>query len=174
MLFRSAYDKVLGNGKKASLPEMDLLTELTMNRVEIKDTPVDVKPEEVVIKQPQKNDLVNHIRQHLLAWSRAWSESDEKHYFSSYSTKFRPSDLRNDYTKWRNIRRLRLRNSPNVQVVLNDIDIYLSDNRQRAVAEFVQSYSSSTYSDRVIKQLVLEFDKGSWLILSEREIQKLD
>ena len=173
-LAAQAYDKVLGNGKKASLPEMDLLTELTMNRPDVKEKPVDVKPEVVIVKQPRQNDWVNHIRQHLLAWSRAWSESDEKHYFSSYSTKFRPTDLRKDYTRWRNIRRVRLRNTPDVQVVLDNIDIYLSDNRQRAVAEFVQSYSSSKYKDRVIKQLVLEFDKGNWLILSEREIQKLD
>ena len=170
-----AYDKVLGKGKKASLPQMDLLTELTMNRPEVKEPPVAVEPEVVVVeKKTQQSDNVNSIRQRLLAWSRAWSESNEKHYFSSYSTQFRPSDLRTDYTQWRNIRRVRLKKSPNVQVVLNDIDIYLSDNKQRAVAEFVQSYSSSTYKDRVIKQLVLESDKGNWLILSEREIQKLD
>ena len=172
-----AYDKVLGNGKKASLPQMDLLTELTMNKPEapeVKEKPVELKPAAVVEKRPQQDGSVNHIQQHLLAWSRAWSESDEKRYFSSYSTKFRPFDLRKDYTQWRNIRRVRLKNSQGVRVVLDDIDVYLSDSKQRALAEFVQNYTSSTYQDRVIKQLLLAYENGNWLILSEREIQKLD
>ncbi|MDH5734700.1 MAG: hypothetical protein OEY87_01135, partial [Gammaproteobacteria bacterium] len=149
-----AYDKVLGNGKKANPPQIDMLTELSMNQPEVKTPPVVVK-EVVVEKPPQQSNAVNYIKQRLLAWSRAWSEADEKHYFSSYSTRFRPSDPGKDYTQWRNTRLVRLRNSQNTQVVLNQINVYLSDNKQRAVAEFIQNYSSATYKDRVIKQLVL-------------------
>lgn len=170
-----AYDRALGKNNNTSLPTMDLLTELSMKQPEPQLQVAAVEVEKKVEEAPAPPvDHVNQLKQRLLAWSRAWSAGDEKNYFLSYSRQFKPSDLRKDYTQWRNIRRIRLRKSQQTRVELDDILIYLSDNKQRAVAEFVQHYTSANYQDRVIKQLLLAMENGSWKILSEREIQKLD
>jgi len=179
-LAAQAYEKALGNHKKANLPELDLLTELTLNmpvpepRVIIKHIPQPVITKKIEPEQKNNRDDSPRVKQRLLDWAKAWSEADENHYFSSYSTNFRPSDLRKDYTQWRNIRRLRLRKYQNILVSLENIKVYFDNDKQRALAEFVQIYKSENYRDKVLKQLVLVLEKDNWLIVSEREVQKLN
>ena len=165
-----AYDKAIGSSEPTRLPALELLTEVKI----LEQTP----KTEVIVENSSQADIVadvsNNIRQRLLGWSRAWSVSDVEQYLAAYSHQFKPSEPGKDYNQWRNIRRARLQLAQNTKVELENIRIYLDEDNQQALAEFVQHYRSASYQDRVVKQLHMALENNQWLILSERVIEQLN
>jgi len=119
-----------------------------------------------------QNDISNHIKQRLLGWSRAWSDSNFEHYIKSYSTDFIPSDARKSYAEWKNIRRGRLKFTKGVNVEIEQLRVFIEEQEKYALVEFIQNYRSESYSDKVLKQMYMQNQQGNWLILSERTIKK--
>jgi tetratricopeptide (TPR) repeat protein len=176
-----AYDRALGKIVQNDPPQLQLLTRLDLPEppppAVLNPAPVTPPPaQQLVVKaEPNSAEQVSAaIRQHLLAWSQAWSQADVEAYLAAYSRRFKPAEPETDYNEWRNIRRARLIIPDNTRVKLEQIRVYMDGDHTQALAQFVQSYRSDTYQDRVLKQLHLALEKGRWLILSERVIEKLN
>jgi len=118
----------------------------------------------------QKN-ISKVIEQQLLGWSRAWSQGDFERYLKIYSENFTPSDSRKTYTQWKNIRRARLRFTQGVNITIDQLRVFVEPENEYALVEFLQTYQSDSYSDKVLKQMYMHYQQGSWLILSERTIK---
>ena len=176
-----AYDRAVGKSEQTEMPQLELLTSLALPET---GTAVPA-PTAAPVAEPVSNKVseadaagsmqqVQIIRQHLLDWSRAWSAADVDAYLSAYSRRFQPADPGKDYNQWSNIRRARLQLANNTLVQLDKISVYLAPDNKQALAQFVQSYKSDRYQDRVLKQIQLANENGQWLILSERTIEQLD
>jgi len=111
------------------------------------------------------------IKQQLIAWSRAWSQGDFEYYIQIYSENFQPSDASQSYLDWKNIRRAKLKFTEGINVDIENIRVFAEPLGKYALVEFIQNYQSSTYRDRVLKQMYMRRQQGSWLILSERTIK---
>ena len=168
-----AYDRALGKTETNKLPQLDLLTRLAPP-----EKPAPTRPERMdhgdATAEGSIQQRAEMIRSQLMSWSKAWSDADVEAYLAAYSGRFTPGEPGKDYNQWRNIRRARLTMASNTQVSLDDIRIYFAPTNEQALAQFIQSYRSDNYQDRVIKQLRLGLEKGQWLILSERVIEKLN
>jgi outer membrane protein, adhesin transport system len=99
------------------------------------------------------------------AWAESWSKKDYKHYVGFYSADFKPMKRRN-LQDWESFRSKRLdKNYITVEVA----DLAVSEVPGKTCkAQFVQTYHSSDYSDRVVKTLLLRNESGNWHIMSEK------
>lgn len=165
-----AYYKAMGNSKKKpKLPKLVMLTEVK-EVTKVPEQPVVHKTEN---QTNNRQEITNQIQNTVLNWSEAWSNSDIEQYLAAYSTDFTPSDAKKDYTQWRDLRRAKFQFTKGISVKLDDLKVYLDDNNQHALAEFVQLYKSAKYQDKVVKQLHLINENKRWLILSERVLTQL-
>lgn len=184
-LAKQAYDKVLGAESNVVLPELEFIQTINQS-VKI----IEKKVEKIIIQKeyietptaplsiekvnPENNKQKNIskvIEQQLLGWSRAWSQGDFERYLKIYSENFTPSDSRKTYTQWKNIRRARLRFTQGVNITIDQLRVFVEPENEYALVEFLQTYQSDSYSDKVLKQMYMHYQQGSWLILSERTIK---
>ncbi|MCW8957001.1 MAG: tetratricopeptide repeat protein [Gammaproteobacteria bacterium] len=163
-LAANAYEKALGNSGSLQLPNLQLLDSIQQATVQ----PV----QQSVVTDPVA-DITSLIHQQLNQWSSAWSESNVDAYLACYSPRFKPFERDMDYQQWRYQRRLRLKSSQDVKISLDDIKVFVDPKGDSALVEFVQLYRSANYTDKVIKQLLLNHDNKQWLIISERVIKAL-
>ncbi len=184
-LATQAYDKALGAEKNKTLPELTFIqaidqpvkiVEKEVEKIVIKKEYIEVPAELNANEQvnPENNKLKNisnEIEQQLSGWSRAWSQGDYKKYLKAYSKNFVPSDSRKTYTQWKNIRRSRLRFTQGVNIKIDQLRVFVEPENEYALVEFLQTYQSDSYSDKVLKQMYMHYQQGSWLILSERTIK---
>ena len=187
-LATQAYDKALGSEQQNIMPELELIQTI-FQPVKIIEKEIEKEVEKVVIKEvyvekPQlvephrdmgtslSKDASEEIKQQLLSWSQAWAKGDFEHYIKFYSADFVPSDARKSYAEWKNIRRARLRFTKGVNVEIEQLRVFVEDQGNHVLVEFVQNYSSNSYSDKVLKQMYMQNLQDSWLILSERTIKK--
>lgn len=119
------------------------------------------------------SDIEQQVNNSLQSWLESWSSADVNGYLSIYSTRFHPSEQGKSYQQWQSDRTNKLRFGKVVKVTADDVEVYVDSSRQQALAQFVQHYKSSTYQDKVIKQLELALEDGRWLIRSERVLQQL-
>jgi len=112
------------------------------------------------------------IESFVNSWAQAWSNADVKNYLAAYSESFKSDDGKN-FTQWADVRRVRLKAASNTKVDVQDLHVYVDTSQQQAVAEFTQGYTSSTYRDRTVKQLLLTMEGNNWRILAERVIAKM-
>ncbi len=188
-----AYNRALGEGKTASKPEMEFIEKIHLPvkviektvEVVVEKTPpagddhIDTATELASISSGMDEDLgqlQQQIGAQLNDWARAWSEGHVEEYLGNYSDDFKPDDGRKSFEEWKNIRRARLRFSKSVDVSLDNIRLFVEPNQRYALVEFEQRYHSSSYSDRVLKQLYMhkphpESVDKKWLILAERVIK---
>ncbi|NOQ41997.1 MAG: protein kinase [Desulfuromusa sp.] len=108
----------------------------------------------------------------LLLWLDSWSEQNPAAYFSHYSDQYRP-DLGKSREEWSQSRRSRLLRPGWIKVQAQDISIQLLGEKQVQV-KFQQIYRSDFYQDTVFKSLNLINENGSWKILTERSMGKID
>jgi len=181
-LAAQAYGKALGSVQALALPEMDLIEHISQP-VKIVEKVIEKKVEVVVEKKVfVKSDplqeapnvaVIKSIKNQLLNWSRAWSEGNFENYIQNYSDQFVPIDERVALPEWKKGRMAKLRRGVNIQVTLDHLKIFIDDSTNSALVEFVQHYTSPTYSDRVLKQLYMQQNQENWQILSERVIKTL-
>ncbi len=174
-----AYYKVVGVPEKPELPKLELLTRVLAqpSGMVTQAKPAVVQSAAGQAKDKNASDKLSDIEQHvnnsLQSWLESWSSADVKGYLSIYSTSFHPSEQGKSYQQWRSDRTNKLRFGKVVKVTADDVEVYVDSSRQQALAQFVQYYKSSTYQDKVIKQLELALEDGRWLIRSERVLQQL-
>lgn len=119
-----------------------------------------VAPPKVVPNE--KEEVAGRIQQ----WVNAWEQKSLDAYVAFYGKNFQPTGFP-DRNTWINNRKQRLAKSGPIRITLQDINITVTGDK--AVAEFIQIYSSPTYSDKVMKQLVLEMEQENrqWVIVKE-------
>jgi len=110
----------------------------------------------------EKEVVAGRIQQ----WVTAWEQKNFDAYINMYSKNFEPVGFRNKEA-WLENRKQRIAKSGPIRITLQDINITVTGNK--AIAEFMQIYSSPTYSDKVMKQLVLELEQENkqWVIVKE-------
>jgi outer membrane protein, adhesin transport system len=112
----------------------------------------------------EKEVVASRIQQ----WVSAWEQKNFDAYVAFYSKKFEPAGF-SSRKAWLDNRKQRFSKTGPVRITLQDINITVTGNK--AIAEFMQIYSSPTYSDKVVKQLVLELEQEQenrqWLITKE-------
>lgn len=163
-LAAKSYEKALGNSGSLSLPNLELLDSIQQTTAQPVLETLDTDP-------VAEADTL--IRQQLNLWSTAWSGSDIDAYLACYSPRFKSFEQNIDFQQWRYQRRIRLKSSRNVAINLDNIKVFFDQQANTALVEFVQSYRSVNYTDKVIKQLLLSFENKQWLITSERVIKAL-
>ncbi|MFW2374499.1 MAG: tetratricopeptide repeat protein [Gammaproteobacteria bacterium] len=163
-LAAKAYEKALGNNGNLQPPELQLIDRIQQATVQV------VEPVAVTDFTTDKDDM---IRQQLDLWSGAWSKADADAYLACYSPRFKSFDQNIDLQQWRYQRRIRLKSSKNVDISLDNIKVFLDQQGNTALVEFIQFYRSAIYNDKVIKQLLLSHENDQWLITSERVIKTL-
>lgn len=181
-LAAQAYSKALSQKSIATPPALDLISALDLPAVEtvvaappavapaVTPPPVAAKPD---IKTPVSNTAtVMGIEAFVNGWAQAWSGADVKTYLAAYSAHFNPDDGKS-IEQWADTRRVRLTTASQTRVDVQNLHIYLDASQQQAVAEFIQSYTSRTYRDRTVKQLLLSKEDNGWRILAERVIAQM-
>jgi len=181
-LAAQAYGKALGSEQTSELPEMDFIEHIyqpikVVEKVVEKEVEVVVEKKVFIESKPIQKEsnvaVISSIKEQLLNWSRAWSQGDFEHYIQSYSDRFVPIDESLTLSKWKKGRKAKLGRGVSVQVTFDDLKIFIDDSTNTAMVEFVQYYTSPTYSDSVLKQLYMQKGQDNWQILSERVIKTL-
>ena len=181
-LAAQAYGKALGAAQASAMPDMLLIEHIfqpvkTVEKVVEKKVEVFVEKKVFIKSKPLQNEpnaaVISRIKDQLLNWSSAWSEGNFGNYIQSYSDKFVPIDERLAFSEWKKGRKAKLRRAHNIQVTFDELKIFIDESTSSALVEFVQHYTSPTYSDRVLKQLYMQKSQDNWYILSERVIKTL-
>lgn len=108
------------------------------------------------------------VLQTISRWADSWSAQDVDGYLSAYSRGF----LQENGSAWEAQRRDRLRRPAFIQIELDNIRLQPIDTN-RVRVRFEQGYRSNTYSDRVLKELVLEREGDAWRIRTESSLRTL-
>lgn len=169
-LAAKSYEKALGNSGELDLPRLEMLD--TVQQAASSAVMPD-KVEHHPVVSDDTIDIDGVIRQRVSLWSKAWSGSDVDTYLSCYSPQFKPFEQNLDFNQWRYQRRIRLESSQKVSINIDNVEVYLKPKGNIALVEFVQSYVSANYTDKVIKQLLLSYENDQWLITSERVLKAL-
>ncbi len=107
----------------------------------------------------------------LNKWAKAWSEQDVKVYLDSYGEEFVPEG--GSRAQWVKQRKARLTKPKSINIDISDVKV-IAEEGSRAQIRFRQKYSSSTYSDEVMKVLTLGLERGELVILGEKTISKIN
>jgi tetratricopeptide (TPR) repeat protein len=172
-LAAQAYSKALSQTTITPLPALELISALELPPQTVTATPVAVAPP--VTAAVNKTDVTTinaALETAVNNWAHAWSAANVKNYLAAYSARFKPDDGKS-FAEWENTRRVRLQITDNPRVEVQNLRIYVDTAQQQAVVEFLQSYTSSTYSDRTLKQLLLTLEGNTWRILAERVITQM-
>ncbi len=112
-------------------------------------------------REPDKSEIVQTVRD----WAAAWSDQDVQTYLDAYADSFLPPAgmSRSD---WAAQRRERLREPEYIKVDIDNVRVNTLGNDHVQV-RFSQSYQSNTYSDQVVKTLLLKRDDNRWQIAEE-------
>lgn len=103
-------------------------------------------------------------------WAEAWSSKDYDTYINQYSERF-VSTKGEDFNEWARVRKTRLNKPGPISIITSNLQVDAIGNYQLRIT-FDQQYSSSNYSDRVLKELVLVKDTIDWKILRESTIDE--
>ncbi len=114
----------------------------------------------------QQTLLIEKVR----AWASAWSNKDFDNYTDSYMPDYR-SDFAT-HSQWVAYRRGRIQRPGNIKVAVSNFAIKRGSDARVSI-DFTQAFSSSRYSDRVIKRLGFERVGSQWKIVSERVLSVL-
>lgn len=138
--------------------------------VAISDLGNSIEQEPVYIEKPvQAPSDEERVSASVQNWVSAWSEQDIDAYVDSYVANYTTG---NSHSTWVKQRKNKLTRPKSIDIDIENLDVMLLD-ENTARAEFEQSYRSNTYQDKVIKQLTLVQQNGSWKISAEATLRKL-
>ena len=109
--------------------------------------------------------LPDELEAAVRAWAGAWSAQDVLRYLDAYSADFSPPRGLG-LEAWKAERHQRLTTPEYIRVEIEELEVSTATPTVAEVA-FRQSYSSNTFSDRVIKTLTLVLEEGRWKIARE-------
>jgi tetratricopeptide (TPR) repeat protein len=174
-LAAQAYSRALSQKSLATPPVLDLISVLDLPAIQSVVAPVVTAPV-VAVATPGSGAgnpaVIAAVESRVSNWAQAWSAANIKDYLDAYSSRFKPDDGKS-FVEWENSRRVRLQTAGTTQVTVQNLHIYIDTAQQQAVVEFLQSYTSNTYSDRTVKQLLLTLEGNNWRILAERVITQM-
>jgi len=118
--------------------------------------------EKVIVSSTSKQFIIDSVNQ----WANAWSEQDVDKYLAAYANEFIPTK---GLTKkrWEKIRIERLLAPGFIKITLSNLKISMRGENYAKV-NFMQTYQSDSYKDRIKKELLLEKINGEWLIIKEK------
>ena len=105
----------------------------------------------------------------LDAWAAAWSEQNIASYLDAYASAFAPSNGQSR-AAWKVQRQSRLSRPKFIRIDIDapTVEFFAPDN---VTIMFTQSYTSDTYSDRVLKAIDMSLVAGRWQIVRETTIE---
>ncbi len=101
----------------------------------------------------------------ILKWRIAWQSQDIKGYLAMYSKHFKPAKKLSRKT-WEQKRRKSLSHPKYVVIGIENLIVEMKSD-SRAVATFMQDYTSDRYTDTVNKKMVLVKEGDDWMISRE-------
>lgn len=171
-LAAQAYSKALSQKTSAPAPVLELIDVLDAPAAPAAVAPAPVSAAPVASGAAMNTAMMMGVESRVNDWAQAWSRGDVKNYLSAYSQAFRSDDGKS-FDQWANNRRQKLQSGSGITVDVQDLHVYADVSRQQVIAEFIQSYTSSTYRDRTLKQLLLVMEENSWRIAAERVMAQL-
>ncbi len=112
------------------------------------------------VEQQAKVSLVEQVK----LWAKAWSNKDFDTYIGFYSDQHRPKF--HTHRAWVEHRRKRIMRPGAIEVKVSDIKV-ISESKNLVVLDFIQSFESLTYSDRIRKRLSFRLIGLQWKITNE-------
>lgn len=113
------------------------------------------------------NEIVSEI---IFEWAKSWQNKKLDKYFSFYSDNFKTNYFK-DNDMWKKDRIKRISSKNEIKIIIKDLSIeFIIENEEKAIATFKQSYISKSYSDEVIKKIILIKNNDVWIIESEELI----
>jgi outer membrane protein assembly factor BamE len=103
------------------------------------------------------------IEKRVTSWANAWRNKNVTEYLGYYSSQFKPEGM--SKKAWLVQRKQRLSKQGEIKLSLENLEVRAEG--KQAVAEFVQHYSASGYSDHVVKVLSFERIQNEWMIVRE-------
>nr|MBF0221199.1 nuclear transport factor 2 family protein [Desulfobulbaceae bacterium] len=115
---------------------------------------------------------IKEINQFLVDWKSAWQNSasstgNPDAYFALYADNFTSGKLSTD--KWKESKKIRNQGKSWIEVWLSDIRVTANTDGTYRVT-FKQEYSSSNFSDKGNKELVVRKSDSGWQIMSEKSL----
>lgn len=105
----------------------------------------------------------------IAAWTASWQAQDVDAYLAHYHPDFMPAQGQAQ-DAWREQRRRVIGNAVDIKVSA-DAPEDLDTSETRAVVRFWLNYSTASYADRTLKELLLAPVDGEWRILSETSLR---
>jgi len=106
----------------------------------------------------------------VINWAKAWGNKDFETYAGYYSSEYKTEF--ETHSDWVKHRRERIMQPEFIKIGVSNVQIR-TQNENRAIIEFEQSYDSPNYTDRVIKRLALSRIGSQWKITDETVISVL-
>jgi ketosteroid isomerase-like protein len=110
-------------------------------------------------------DRVGRAAQVVREWASAWSRRDSEAYLTFYSVSFVPPQER-PLEEWKEERRQRLSAEEDISVDVSDLQVSERTDGDLE-ARFQQRYESKSFSDVVLKTLLLRKEGETWRIVAE-------
>ncbi len=108
------------------------------------------------------------VQQALTGWAAAWSAKDFPRYRGYYAADFAPENGRTP-EQWASERAIRLARPGDLTIGIKDLKVDTS-NPDKPVTEFLQAYSSPSYSDTTAKRIEWVREGDRWKIQREQAL----
>ncbi|MFT5258283.1 MAG: tetratricopeptide (TPR) repeat protein [Saprospiraceae bacterium] len=102
-------------------------------------------------------------------WSKAWSDRNALKYVAAYTSTYRPTHKKR--SEWVTGRRWNFKSKKFIKIKIDQLQIVKSS--ETYVAKFRQSYQSDLCKDKVLKELNLTKQNGTWKISKETTLKAL-
>ncbi len=144
---------------------------------DLRDLTAKIRPHNTLIaiyKEIPASIELDDVRTFIKEWERNWESKDYKAYISKYSENFTWKG--GGLEEWKSYKKRVILNKKRIEVDIEDLTLLafrrgLSEEVEYYVAEFLQRYSSDTYSDVGIKRLYILKENGELKILREEFLE---
>ena len=181
-LSKSQLDDLEEQNIREKDAQEEVVENIVLNKtINISESEDNVKPKKNGIKNTKlennnsneasrKNDsdIISDI---IESWSKSWESGNLEEYFAYYQKDFTSNSFDNNKL-WKKDRGKKIKGKSSIDLDIQDLSITFNINKDEiATAEFTQYYKSESYSDTVIKKIILKKVGGNWKIISENIIQ---
>jgi len=118
----------------------------------------------------KKEPLITLFGNQVKAWAKAWGDKDFEAYTGFYAKNYK-ADF-NAHSDWVDYRRQRILRPGFIKIVISNLRIRAQSDKS-AIIDFIQTFDSPGYSDRVVKRLGFKRDGSEWKIIEERVLSVL-
>lgn len=156
--------------KPAELPVVVEEAKVVAEKVVVPEPVANQQAQSPELQEEAKDALVDTktpdqalIEKRVALWANAWRNKNVTEYLGYYSNQFKPEGI--SKKAWLAQRKQRLSKQDEIKLSIENVEVRTDG--KKAVAEFVQHYSTSSYSDHVVKVLSFEQTQNEWMIVRE-------